>query len=757
MCDIFHNLGQNLKTLFMRPEYKITLVYLVIGILWIYFSDYVVQLLFGEPTFSSITFYQTLKGFFYVSITALVLLLMIKYYYSKISDRLDILNQKEQVEKKLIQTNRFYKAIITNSYDGVLVYGEDRIIHFASQSANRILGYTDNFLEGKSVAYFTHEDDRTIGDQDVADLLCEKKDNARFRLRMKRKNNDIVWVEVIITLWKEEFKTNSFIANFRDITEQIEKERFDKLKLSILSDLNNSNTLIAYRSILTRITRYYSISAAELWLPNLVNTIAYEKCNVSNTLSTKDFKTFQHSLSNLNEELVNQTLENNTINCIEKIDLINDATTPLDNSKHGIYSMIAFPIQFASETVGIVLYYTTQFASIKKNKSLQDIHSILSVDINRRQTKQIFDSILTVSKDILCMINREGVPKWFNPAFERTLGYSIEELVSNSIVEYATEEDKAITSDFIQEIFSGNLINPFIHRVVNKNGKVIWLSWSGIQLGNQGVAILSSRDITTIKQSEIALNELNLNLAQRAKELETSNNVLEEFVNIVSFDLQEPLRMISNFLSLLEVNYQSILDEKAQKYIYYATDGANRMSNLLADLLSYSKVKSSELNYEPIDLIELIDNAKVLLRSEIADKKVKFAIKDLPVVSGSRALINQLLQQLLSNAIKHANVVSPEIEIGAFDDVEHGTVIYIRDNGQGIKEEFHESIFLIFQKTEEKETKNGFGIGLAICKRIIEIHNGKIWIESGKGSGTTFFFTLNTHTVKHMIANNGEA
>ena len=130
----------------MRPEYKITIVYLILGILWIYFSDSLVSLLFDNQGESDVTYFQTLKGFFYVSVTGLILFFMIRSYRAKVSERLNLLKEKKEIEEQIIKNNTFFKALITNSHDGIIVYGQNRIIQFASPSACRLLGYEDDFM-----------------------------------------------------------------------------------------------------------------------------------------------------------------------------------------------------------------------------------------------------------------------------------------------------------------------------------------------------------------------------------------------------------------------------------------------------------------------------------------------------------------------------------------------------------------------------------------------------------------------------------
>ena len=205
--------------------------------------------------------------------------------------------------------------------------------------------------------------------------------------------------------------------------------------------------------------------------------------------------------------------------------------------------------------------------------------------------------------------------------------------------------------------------------------------------------------------------------------------------------------MISGFLTLLESNYAEQLDEKGGKYIKFSTDAAKRMSGLLNDLLAYSRIDSRGLIGEEVDLNEIVENVKVLLRNEIQTSGATIIYESLPKVKGGRMLLNQLMQNLISNSIKYNDSENPVVEIGAIQKQKEGTVqVYVKDNGLGIKEKDFERIFLVFQRGDNAMGIEGTGMGLAICKRIVDIHKGKVWVESDR-TGTTMWVELNDKRV----------
>ena len=251
-----------------------------------------------------------------------------------------------------------------------------------------------------------------------------------------------------------------------------------------------------------------------------------------------------------------------------------------------------------------------------------------------------------------------------------------------------------------------------------------------------------ARDITERKRYEQELLELNEQIKRKVDELAISNRDLEQFAYIASHDLQEPLRMVTSFLTLLEKKYKDLLDEKAHEYIYFAVDGAIRMRKIILDLLEYSRVGRQNYKIESVSLEDLILEIKILNQNTILEKKAEIFSENLPRIVCSKTSILQVLQNLIGNALKYQKKnTNPKIEISANETESHWEVI-VSDNGIGIDPKFFEKIFIIFQRLHTKDEYSGSGIGLAICKKIIENHQGKLWVESEIGKGSNFHFTI---------------
>jgi light-regulated signal transduction histidine kinase (bacteriophytochrome) len=232
-------------------------------------------------------------------------------------------------------------------------------------------------------------------------------------------------------------------------------------------------------------------------------------------------------------------------------------------------------------------------------------------------------------------------------------------------------------------------------------------------------------------------------LEQKTKELKCSNAELERFAYIASHDLQEPLRMVSSYVQLLSNRYKDKLDSEADEFICYAINGTNRMRKLIDDLLIYSRLKEYRIPLKTVNLELVVKTVLENLKPAIIDSNAVVSYSPMPSISANESQMIQLFQNLISNAIKFRGKNIPRIYLKA-KKRDNAWQFSVSDNGIGIKKEFRERIFQVFQRLHNYEEYNGTGIGLSICKKIVEIHNGEIWIDSKYGKGSTFYFTIKT-------------
>nr|MDQ3072594.1 ATP-binding protein [Bacteroidota bacterium] len=243
-----------------------------------------------------------------------------------------------------------------------------------------------------------------------------------------------------------------------------------------------------------------------------------------------------------------------------------------------------------------------------------------------------------------------------------------------------------------------------------------------------------AQDITILKAGEQKLQNKNAELLR-------SNEELEQFAYVASHDLKEPLRMVSSYTQLLSKKMEDKLDEEGREFVKYAVEGAKRMSALIDDLLEYSRVGRTEIRLEKVNCNNIIKEVLHQLRYKIVACNADIQYGDMPEVNALPSCLVQLFQNLLSNALKFRSEQPPIIRLNAV--LEGNEYIFsISDNGIGIEERYFDRIFAIFQRLHDKNTFEGTGIGLAVCKKIVEVHGGRIWVESKVGKGSTFYFSI---------------
>jgi PAS domain S-box-containing protein len=300
-------------------------------------------------------------------------------------------------------------------------------------------------------------------------------------------------------------------------------------------------------------------------------------------------------------------------------------------------------------------------------------------------------------------------------------------------------DDQARVEDEYHEALQGQKEYDTEFRVVRSDGSVRHIKAVGLvqrdEMGNPRRMLGTNWDISESKQAQESL-------LRYAEDLRRSNAELEQFAYVASHDLQEPLRMVTSYLQLIERRYKGRLDADADDFIGFAVDGAERMKGLINDLLAYSRVGTRGGDFRPVDCNAVLDRVKQYLGLAIEENHATITSAHLPTILADEAQLVQLFQNLIGNAIKFHSDRPPHIHIDVQMDAAE-VLFSVRDNGIGIDPQFDQRIFVIFQRLHRKNEYGGTGIGLAICKKIVERHGGRIWVESLPGAGATFYFTIN--------------
>lgn len=487
----------------------------------------------------------------------------------------------------------------------------------------------------------------------------------------------------------------------------------------------------------------------------------------------------------------------------------------------------------------------------------------LAMDItDRKKAEERFETFFSLIYDIFCIADIDGHFRLINPAAERILGYTREELYERPFMEFIHPDDRENTLQVIRErLAHGATVVNFQNRYICKDGSVRWLEWNSQPMLDQGITFAVGRDCTrrrameaSVRESEIWLRNiynsleeavlvvspdrslvnvnraslemfgyteqelLNLStellhvdteyfrefgrriekafdqgisaefefqarrkngeifptehtvsllrdesgkplgivsvvrdISERKKaeakfkeimgELGRSNLELEQFAYVASHDLQEPLRAIAGFLQLLQDRFGDRLDEKGHHYIERSVNAANRMQALINDLLKLSRISTKAAELKDTDLNAVLERTLEGLETVIHETGARITRNKLPCVAVDANQIQSLLQNLIQNAIKYVGDHTPDVEIGCEEDSLRYR-IHVKDNGIGIDPKFHERIFLVFQRLHTRKEYPGTGLGLALCRKIVERHKGRIWVESRPEEGSTFYFTL---------------
>ncbi|WP_459883067.1 PAS domain-containing sensor histidine kinase [Halorubrum gandharaense] len=252
--------------------------------------------------------------------------------------------------------------------------------------------------------------------------------------------------------------------------------------------------------------------------------------------------------------------------------------------------------------------------------------------------------------------------------------------------------------------------------------------------GDVHTGMVMAQDITEREEYERKLEATN-------ERLETSNERLEKFAYAASHDLREPLRMVSSYLQLIEQRYADELDEDGEEFIEFAVDGADRMSDMIEALLQYSRVETRGDSFEPTDLNELVEEVRADLRLRLGEADATITVDDLPAVRADPDQLRQVFQNLIDNGVEYSGDAPPSMHVSA-ERAGDRVVVAVADEGIGIGEDGQERVFDVFERLHTRDEHPGTGIGLALCRRIIERHNGEMWVDSEPGAGATFSFTL---------------
>jgi PAS domain S-box-containing protein len=383
-----------------------------------------------------------------------------------------------------------------------------------------------------------------------------------------------------------------------------------------------------------------------------------------------------------------------------------------------------------------------------------------------------FRTLLESAPDALVIVNEAGQIAIVNKQTEKLFQFQREELINQPIEILLPERFKATHPHQRRDFFARPYTRP-MHAGLELYGRrrdghefPVEVSLNNLKNPEGNLALATIRDVTEQKLAAETLRQFNSQLEERTRQvtaelrerneqieqtnaelqrhaeaLEQSNLELQQFAYIASHDLQTPLRSISGFVQLLQQRYQNQLDEQANEWINITVENTIRMQTLIRDILAYSRVESPAHPFEPVDLNEVFHEVCALLKHELKDRSGGISVDGLPTVMGNRTQLTLLMQNLIGNGIKYNDNPLPGVHVSAKPNDDEW-IIAVQDNGIGINPDHFSKIFEIFRRLHTQDEYPGNGIGLAICRRVVERHGGKMWVKSEPDQGSTFYFSL---------------
>ena len=496
-------------------------------------------------------------------------------------------------------------------------------------------------------------------------------------------------------------KAIRFEGTVQDITERKELE-------SLLNKANKLARIGNWEMDLSKNTLYWSEITKEIheaergFVPNLRTAIQFYKEGNSRDIISRKVKEAIDSGTPWDEELQIITTKGNEIwvRCIGDVEWVN-------NKVFRLYG------------------------------SFQDIDQRKRSEFEVAEMQAERNTILESIDDAFFAVDKNWVVTYWNIQAEKVLGKTRSQMLGNDLWSIFSD---SVDSESYKKYHEALDSTHSVHFEDFYPPLGVWYEISAYP-SLTGLSVYF-KDVSERKLSEVHMRKLNEDLQEQAKQLSISNSELERFAYVASHDLQEPLRMITSFLTQLEKKYSAIIDEKGKKYIGFAVDGAKRMRQIILDLLEYSKVGRTAELLETLDLNEIVGEVIILNRKKIEEKNAVIESERLPIIRGHRPPVLQVFQNLISNALKYSKSGTDCIVQIAVTEFEDHWQFTIRDNGIGIAEEYFEKIFIIFQRLHNKDEYSGTGVGLAVTRKIIESEGGRIWVESEEGIGSVFYFTM---------------
>jgi PAS domain S-box-containing protein len=626
---------------------------------------------------------------------------------------------RKQAEAGLLESERRFRRTFELAGSGVAHIGMDRRFLRVNRRLCEILGYPQDELLRLTGRQISHPDDLDVINAQRPRLYAGEIDSVRVEKRYLRKDGSIVWVSFTMVVERDAAgKPQYEIAFFDDITARKQAEaalRESEERFRSVVDSANDGILVYDKQL--------NVIAGNLAAERIIGLPLADIVGAAGFTSLLPCVHADGSPVLPDERPTRLTVKSGK---------------PLTGQIVGIYRPDG-SMNWVSVNTGF-LRRPGEADWYGVVSTIGDITKQRNAELALSASEALYRQTFELATTGIAHVDLTGRFMKVNRRLCEILGYSEKELIGRSVKEISHPEDRSLTDSQRMRVRSGEKPSVrFEKRYIRQNGTIVWVDLSvALACDASGVPqyeIALFDDITERKKAEAALRGAH-------EELKRSNAELEQFAYVASHDLQEPLRMVSSYTQLLMRRYGDKLDGDAKEFTAFIVDGATRMKQLIEDLLAYSRVGTRDRNFKPADAESSLKRALTNLRAALQDSGATVTQDKLPTIPCDEVQLAQLFQNLIGNALKFRQPdAAPAVHVGA---AEHGEEweFTVRDNGIGIEPQYFERIFMVFQRLHNKGEYPGTGIGLAIVKKVVERHGGRIWVQSQPGAGTTFHFTM---------------
>ena len=629
---------------------------------------------------------------------------------------------RARAEDALRESEERFRAVVDSANEGMLVYDRSLNIVSANRAATRILGLTFAELIGKpgftSLLPCIRDDGSPLGPDERPTRVTVRtgRPQTAMRVGVRRVDGSVTWLSVNTAFLRRDDQTghHGLVSTITDVTAQHDAEvRLRESEARFRRTFELAGSGMAHISLERRFLRVNR---------RLCEILGYPEAELLGLTGRQI--SHPDDLDVINEQ--RPRLYSGEIDAVR----LEKRYVKKDRS----IVWVKFTMTVERDFEGNPLYEIAVYDDITAQRDAEE--RLRESESRFRQTFELAASGISHVKD--------GRFIRVNKSLCEILGTSEKELLGKTVKEVSHPDDRNVTDAERARIRTGEIEQARFEKryVRGDDGSVVWadiaIALVRDVFGTPLYEIAVFDDITERKQAEAALNAAH-------EELKRSNAELEQFAYVASHDLQEPLRMVASYTQLLGRRYDAKFDADGREFMSYIVDGATRMKQLIEDLLAYSRVGTKGQDFRPVAVEGALRKALFNLRVSIEEAGAVVTYDPLPTVVGDEAQVVQLLQNLIGNALKFRSASVPRIHVGITEGADEST-FEVRDNGIGIEPQYYERIFMVFQRLHNKGEYPGTGIGLAICKKVVERHGGRIWVESrpppGPNQGSSFYFTL---------------